>query len=66
MDYYLGKDVVAKDLKPKWTRWSNKEIAFNIKSHKRRARRAYRHYLKTGDVRDFNRSQRKITRWDFD
>ena len=66
MDYYLGKDVVAKDLRPIWTRWNTKTVNDNIKAHKRRTRRAYRQYIRTGDIRDFNRSQRKITRWDFD
>lgn len=66
MDYYFGKDVVAKDLRPIWTGWKSETVNDDIKAHKRRARRAFRQYLKTGDIRDFNRSQRKITRWDFD
>jgi hypothetical protein len=66
MDYYLGKYTVAKDLKPIWTVWKHTEVTKDIKAHKRKTRRSYRQYLKTGDVRQFNKSQRKITRWDFD
>ena len=66
MDYYLGEGVVAKDLRPIYTCWGRATVASHIKAHKRRCRRAYRQYLKTGDIRDFNRSQIKITRWDFD
>jgi hypothetical protein len=33
------------------------------KAHKRACRRAYRQYLRTGDVRDLNRSERVL---DFD
>jgi hypothetical protein len=66
MDFYLGKDIVAKDLRPKFTIWRHTEINKDIKAARRRSRRAYRQYLKTGAIRDFNRSQKKITRWDFD
>jgi hypothetical protein len=66
IDYYLGSCIVAKDLQPKWTAWNSKTVALYVKDHKRRARRNYKQYLKTGDIRDFNRSQKKITRWDFD
>jgi hypothetical protein len=66
MDFYLGKDVVAKDLRPKWTCWKSETVNADVQAHKRRTRRAYRQYLKTGSIKDFNRSQKKITRWDFD
>jgi hypothetical protein len=66
MDFYLGNYVVAKDLHPKWTIWNPSTVNADVKAHKRRARRAYRQYLKTGAIKDFNRSQKKITRWDFD
>ena len=66
MDFYLGKDVVTKDLRPVWTRWNSKTVRDNIKAHRRKTRRIYRQYLRTGDIRDFDRSQTKITRWDFD
>jgi len=65
-DYYLGKNIVAKDLRPVWTRWNPKTVNKKIAAAKRRARRTYKQYLKTGSLRDFNRSQLKITRWDFD
>lgn len=65
-DYELGEYIVAKDLKPIWTIWNPKTVAKDIKTHKKRARRSYKQYLKTGDIRNFNKSQRKITRWDFD
>ena len=69
MDYeniYVGVYVVAKDLKPIYTCWNPKTVNKYIKDHKRKARRIYKQYLKTGDVRLFNKSQHKITRWDFD
>lgn len=66
MDYYLGKDIVAKDLRPVWTRWRSTTIKEFKTAAKRRHRRAYRQYIRTGDIRDYNRSQRKITRWEFD
>ena len=66
IDYYSGKNIVAKDLRPIYTMWSHTEIQKDIKAAKRRARRVYKQYLKTGDIRDYNRSQRKITRSDFD
>ena len=66
MDYYLGDYVVVEDLKPIYTIWNPKTVAKDIKAHKRKARRSYKQYLKTGDVRQFNKSQEKITRYDFD
>ena len=69
MDYfeiYAGEYTVAKDLRPKWTCWKSATVTADKQAHKRKARRVYRHYLKTGDVRIFNRSQKKLTRWDFD
>ena len=67
MDYYSGSDyVVTKNYKPKWTCWKSSTVTKWVKEHKRTQRRIYKHYLKTGDIRDFNRSQRKISNWDFD
>lgn len=66
MDYYLGEYVVVEDLKPIYTIWNPKTVAKDIKAHKRKARRSYKQYLKTGDIRQFNKSQKKITRYDFD
>jgi hypothetical protein len=66
MDYFIGEYVVAEDLKPIWTIWKHTTVVKDIKAAKRRARRTYKQYLRTGDIRQFNKSQRKITRWDFD
>lgn len=66
MDLALGGNVVAKNVTPKWTVWNPKTVSAEIKRHKKASRRAYKQYLKSGDVRDFNRSQRKITNFDFD
>ena len=66
IDYYLGSNTVAKDLRPIFTIWNPSTINADKKAHKRRGRRTYKQYLKTGSLRDFNRSQKKITRWDFD
>lgn len=69
MNYYerfLGRRIVDKDLHPIWTCWNGKTVRANIKAHKRSSRRAYRQYLKTGNLNDYNRSQRRISRRDFD
>jgi hypothetical protein len=66
MEIYAGKWITAKDLHPVFTIWNTGEVQKDIRRAKRRARRIYKQYLKTGDIRDFNRSQRKISRWDFD
>lgn len=66
MDYEIGSDVLIKDLKPIYTIWNPKTVAKYIKAHKKRARRSYKQYLKTGDFRLFKKSQKKITRLDFD
>lgn len=65
-DLILGDYCVCKDLKPIWTGWSHETVRGNIKAHKRRSRRLYRQYLKTGDIRDFIKANRKISRRDFD
>ena len=65
-DYCAGSYTVAKQVHPIFTRWRPETVNRHIKLHKRRARRTYKQYLRTGDARDFNRSQRKITSWDFD
>jgi len=66
IDYYIGSLTVVKDLRPKFTIWNPSTVNEDVKLHKRRGRRIYKQYLKTGDIRIFNRSQKKITRWDFD
>ena len=57
---------VAKYYKPQWTIWSPKTVSNEVIAHKRRCRRAFKQYLKTGAQKDFDRSQRLITNWDFD
>jgi len=67
MDLLLGDpNIIAADLRPKWTRWNPHQVANIKKDYRKWARRVYKQYMKTGDIRDFNRSQRKLTRWDFD
>ena len=66
MDFELGINIVGKDLHPIYTIWNPKTVSKNIKAHKKSARRSYKQYLKSGDVRQFNKSQRMITRRDFD
>lgn len=66
LDIEIGSDVVGKDLKPIYTIWNPKTVSKDIKAHKKRARRSYKQYLNSGDVRQFNKSQKMITRRDFD
>lgn len=66
MDFYTGGIILAANYKPIFTIWNRKTVAEDVKAHNRRARRTYKHYLKTGRMEDYNRSQRKMTRWDFD
>lgn len=66
MDFEIGNYVVGKDLHPKWTIWNPKTVTKHIKNHKKASRRSYKQYLKSGDIRQFNKSQKMITRWDFD
>jgi hypothetical protein len=66
MDFYEGGVILAANYKPIRTCWTHKTVAAHVKAHKRKSRRLYKHYLKTGNIRDYNRSQRMMTRWDFD
>lgn len=66
MDRASGKDIVAKDLKPIYTVWDRRTVRKSIRAAKRRSRRAYKQYLKTGDIRAFDRSQRQVNRLCFD
>lgn len=54
------------DARPVHTIWMAWKVAKEKRIHNRRARRQYKHYMRTGDIRDFNRSQRPLTNWDFD
>lgn len=62
----MNSNPVSKDYKPKWTRWSHETVREIVTAHKRSARRAFKQFLKTQSVRDWDRSQRKIGRRDFD
>lgn len=66
MNFESGKIVVGKDLHPIYTIWNPKTVSKYVKKHKKSSRRSYKQYLKTGDIRQFNKSQRMITRRDFD
>jgi len=57
---------VIKDYKPKFTIWSKEEVQDAVTRHKRACRRAYKQYLRTGDIRDLDRSEKLITRLYFD
>jgi hypothetical protein len=58
--------VVAKNYKPKWTCWRASTVTEEKRIANRKARRAFKQYLKTGSIKDFNRSQKMLTQWDFD
>jgi len=57
---------VAKNYKPKWTFWKKETIQKEVARHKRYTRRAFKRFLKTGNFKDFERSQRVLDQWDFD
>jgi hypothetical protein len=58
--------TVCKSYRPRWTTWSRKTVQEIVTKRKRAARRAFRQYLRTDSLRDWNRSQKKIDRRDFD
>lgn len=67
MDLFIGdQHTMTADARPKWTLWDMSTVARFKRDHNRTARRRYRQYLRTGDIRDFNRAMRKLTNWDFD
>jgi len=66
MEILKGGKILAKDYHPQMTRWNPSTVAKHVKIHKRKMRRIYKQYLRTGDIRDYNRSQYLMTRWDFD
>jgi hypothetical protein len=65
-DVYEGSSTVAMDLRPRFTIWNKNTVSRDVTMHKRRSRRSYKCYLRTGDIRQFIKSQKLITRWDFD
>lgn len=66
MDILKGGVILAKEYKPKWTCWRPSTVTKHAIIHKRKMRRIYKQYLKTGDIRDYNRSQYLMTRKEFD
>ena len=66
MDIETGKNTITKNMRPRWTVWRKSTITKHKRMHNKRARRTYRQYLLTGDVRQFARSQKLLTSWDFD
>jgi hypothetical protein len=56
---------VVKDYKPQYVLVGQKERSNDIKAYKRRSRRAFRQYLRTGSVKDFNRAEKPfVNEWD--
>jgi len=66
MDLIIGRDTVTEKCRPVWTVWRPGTVAKDKTAHKRRARRTFKQYMKTGNVRLFNSSQKLLTSWDFD
>lgn len=67
MDIIAGtSNIMTADARPKWTIWNPGEVSSVKKSYRKWARRTYKHYLRTGRIEDFNRSQRKLSNYDFD
>jgi hypothetical protein len=66
-------DEIIRDIKligkkhlPVYTVWNPKTVHKTIALRKKSARRSYKIYLKTGDVRQLRNSQSMITNFDFD
>ncbi len=67
MDLFAGSgNIMTERLNPVWTVWKGETLSMFKRDHNRRARRTYKQYMRTGDIREFNRSQRLLTNWDFD
>jgi len=67
MDIIAGHSrLMTADARPIHTIWTKAEVIEVKKAHRRRSRRTYKQYLKTGRIEDFNRSQKLLTNWDFD
>jgi len=58
--------IMIVDVNPIYTQWNNETVALIKKKHRRTKRRQYNQYMKTGSIRDFNRSQKPLTRLYFD
>lgn len=67
MDLILGNPhIMTATARPKWTAWLSATVAKTKKLHRRTRRRQYKQYMITGRIEDFNRSQKLLTRRDFD
>lgn len=62
----MGIVMIAKDYKPKYTVWRDSAVRKVAVAHKRYCRRMMKMYLRTGNPRDLDRANRKLTTWDFD
>ena len=58
--------IIAKKHMPVHTIWNPKTVHKTIAKRKKSARRSYKIYLKTGDVRQLRNSQKMVTNFDFD
>ena len=67
MDLIAGSPrIMTEDARPKGTIWHPNGVIALKKAFRKKSRRIYKHYMNTGRIEDFNRSQRKLTNWDFD
>ena len=67
MDLIAGApNTIAKVFRPIHTVWDDREVRGVKKAYRKYSRRTYKQYMQTGRIQDFNRSQRKLTNWDFD
>jgi hypothetical protein len=68
MDRILVTKIIVTGGKhrPKYTVWNPRTVNKTVKAHIRKTRRAYKQYLKTGSIRDFDRANKLMTSWDFD
>ena len=57
---------VALRPKPRCVAMKRRTVESLIRMHKRKVRHAAKQFLKTRSRRDWNRSGRILTRWDFD
>jgi hypothetical protein len=58
--------MIAKNYRPKYTLWGHGEIRAKVIANKRYCRHAYKRYLKTGNIKDLDRSRRILDRWRWD
>lgn len=68
MDRILITKIIVGNGKhrPKYTVWNPRTVNKDVRRHIRKTRRAYKQYLKTGSIRDFNRANELLTSWNFD